>query len=263
MDGAPVQGDVGCMLNSRFILTTVLGAALWAPLTAAAQDAARPESIAFLFGYTPHAGSEALFDEGYRRHLAWHEARQDPLIWYGWNVLTGPRAGMFVDGTFGSPFVAVDNRVEPAADAADFAQTTAPHGSIVFRAAYVLRPELSTATPLEDGQPMPRQQVYRYAVRPGMAPVFETGVARLTAVIGDGVEWTCYEAIDGEALPGYLVVVHRDGFGDYATARGDFMTLARRHLANDDVLAETFVGSIALVESETWGYRADLSYLPE
>lgn len=251
------------MLNSRFLLTIILGATFWAPRTASAQDAARPESIAFLFGYTPHAGSEALFDEGYRRHLAWHQARRDPLIWYGWNVLTGPRAGMFVDGTFGSPFAAVDNRVEPAADAADFAQTTAPHGSIAFRAAYVLRPELSTATPLEDGHPTPRQQVYRYGVRPGMAPVFETGVAQLIALVGDVIEWTCYEAIDGGGLPSYLVVVHRHGFGDYVTARGDFLALARRHLAIGDAPAETFAGSIASVESETWRYRADLSYLPE
>jgi len=39
-----------------------------------------------LFGYTPKPGMDEQFDAGYQKHLAWHRAHQDPLVWYGWTV---------------------------------------------------------------------------------------------------------------------------------------------------------------------------------
>lgn len=249
------------MLCRPLLASLVL--ALLLPTAAAAQTPA--ERAAFLFAYTPHEGQQAQFDEGYRQHLAWHREHADPLVWYGWYVLSGPRTGMFVDGTFGAPFAAIDERVDPAGDRADFARTTAPYGRIELRTAYLLRDDLGTATPLEDLRPPPTQQVLRYEVRPGMAAAFEAAVARLASALGSGVGpgWTVYEAVDGDALPLYLVVVPRRGFGAYAAERGDLLALARRHLAGDGDLLDRLGASIASVDSETWLYREDLSYLPE
>jgi hypothetical protein len=250
-------------MDRRTVQNTLLAAALFTPLSVFAQETGQPESIAFLFAYTPHEGQGTLFDEGYRRHLEWHRSRQDPLVWYGWYVVTGPRAGMFVDGTFGAPFAAIDARVEPGADAADFVQTTGPHGSIEYRTAYVLRRDLSISTPLEDRQPPGSQQVYRYRVQPGMVAAFEAGMVRLSERLGNGeADWTCYEAIDGDRLPGYLIVVPRDGFSNYAAARGDLLSHARRHLTDDETLRQEFEAAISSLDSETWRYRPDLSYLP-
>jgi hypothetical protein len=78
---------------------------------------------------------EDPFDAGYQKHLAWHRAHQDPLVWYGWTVTHGPRMGMFIDGTFGAPFAAFDQRVAPADDAKDAERSFLLHGQPTFREA--------------------------------------------------------------------------------------------------------------------------------
>lgn len=111
----------------RFLSACLLLAALLpgAHAASAAHPAASTRDsgdAAHLFGYWTRPGQREAFDEGYRRHLAWHRQAGDPLVWYGWYVSDGKRAGMFVDGSFGAPFAAFDRRVDPAGDGADAAR---------------------------------------------------------------------------------------------------------------------------------------------
>ena len=83
----------------------------------------------FFFAYAPH--DRAMFEAGYRRHLEWHRAAGDSLAWFGWDVLVGPRPDVFVDGVFGTPFQALDVRVDPAGDQADAAVNVLAHAESV------------------------------------------------------------------------------------------------------------------------------------
>jgi len=69
-------------------------------------------NAAFLFAYYPKEGQQSNFENGYKQHLKWHEEKNDPLPWYGWNVISGDRPGLFIDGTFGISYEALDNRVD-------------------------------------------------------------------------------------------------------------------------------------------------------
>src|SRR5688500_15061252 len=100
----------------RLLIPGLLGLLLLcnAPPAIAQADSLKDSGdAAHLFAYVPKDGDEARFDEGYRTHLDWHRDKRDPLVWYGWYVANGERVGMFIDGSFGAPFAAFDQRVDP------------------------------------------------------------------------------------------------------------------------------------------------------
>jgi hypothetical protein len=216
---------------------------------------------AHLFGYRAHPGARERFDAGYRRHLQWHRTRRDPLVWYGWYVADGPRAGMFVDGTFGAPFAAFDRRVDPKGDAADAAVNVNAHADPVLRASYRVRRELSTGLPLEGWQPSPSMQVLHYRLRAGSRARFECALAaareRLRGVPAAPAH-TWYEKLTGGPLPEFMLMVAREGWAEYDTEPAiGLEALLHGSSALDDLAA-----SVESVEAETWTYRADLSLIP-
>lgn len=249
------------------MLLAVLFLGVWLPASARTAHAQSEEEAAFVFAYYPKEGQQDRFDEGYRRHLDWHREHDDPLPWYGWYVTSGERIGMFIDGTFGIPLAAFDERVDPSGDAADAAQTMAPFADAAFRSTYVLRRDLSTGSLLEDRQPSPHVQVFHYELRPGTVEAFERVVRALHAVLEETNEapvHTWYELVVGGTHPTYMLMVPRDGWESYSSFRETVASaIARSFDANeaDDLLA-TLTRAVEHVRSEAWSYRSDLSYLP-
>ncbi|HSR54248.1 MAG TPA: hypothetical protein VLV83_25770 [Acidobacteriota bacterium] len=242
---------------------------LWLPPPLRAQQPPEaPREAAFLFAYLPKEGMEALFRQGYRRHLEWHREKNDPLVWYGWTVVTGERIGQFIDGTFGLAFADFDRRVEPAADRADFAQTTAPFANPVYRRAYRLRTQLSTASPLEEREPPPMIAAIHVRVRPGKEEVFEEALRRLRARLqesSDPSPYTWYQLINGGEHPSYLWMIPVFGFASLETSPVTLADLVSHALPPDRAaalqasLAQAVHGSV----SEIWLYQPDLTYLRE
>ena len=239
-----------------------------AGLCRAQQDSPQPAgTAAFLFAYHPKPGMQAQFDEGYRRHLRWHEEKKDPLVWYGWYVTSGERTGMFVDGSFGVPFAAFDRRVEPKADAADFAQTSAPFADTAFRSTYRLRPDLSTGQPLEERQPSPQVEVVHYVLHSGMERIFEEVIGKLRAALtqtGGAPVHTWYELVVGGESPGYMLMVPRRGWADYDAARQTLGSILERAYGPQgaQALRQSLATAVDHARSELWSYRPDLSYFP-
>jgi hypothetical protein len=245
------------------ILFSMLAGAGFAQLTV--QSPAGP--AAFIFAYHLKPGMQASFDEGYRRHLLWHKEKKDTLVWYAWYVTSGDRTGLFIDGSFGSPFGAFDRRVEPQADAADFTQTAAPFSETAFRSAYRLRQDLSTGQPLEEQRPSPMVQVTHYVVRPGMEHDFEAVVAKLRDALakspGAPVH-TWYELLVGGESPGYMLMVPRQQWEDYDVAQAMVGAVLQRAYGPDQAraLLNTWASAVDHASSEMWSYRKDLSYFP-
>lgn len=88
---------------------------------ATAQDKPGPagNTLAAFSIWKPKEGQTAHFEAGYKKHLQWHSSAKDSWNWYGWFIISGERAGQFVDATFGHAWADLDRRVDPAGDAAD------------------------------------------------------------------------------------------------------------------------------------------------
>jgi hypothetical protein len=223
---------------------------------------------AHLFGYLPKEGMRAQFDAGYRKHLEWHATHADPLVWYGWYVTHGPRAGMFIDGSFGAPFTAFDQRVAPAEDAKDAERSFLGFAEPTFRATYRVRRDLSSGTPLERWQPTQLVDVHRYRVKLGRSTHFELLARRMRTVLeGSGakdVAYTWYQGVAGTATPEYMLMVARKGWSGFDSAPGDLEGVLAT-LDDASTRRELLMGLAASVEEvtgEVWQYRSDLSLVP-
>ncbi len=251
----------------------LLVALLLAPSLSRAQQPQSPDapsgSAAFLFGYFPTEGAGERFEEGYRRHLDWHEEHGDRLPWYAWYVITGDRIGLFIDGTFGVGFADIDARPDPAGDRADFEQSAGPFARPDFRSVYRVRHDLSSVTPLENRQPSRMVQAIRYRVRPGGQAAFEAAVRAHHESIRGGSNptapgYTWYELVSGGEQPAYLLMIPLGSWADLGTAITDLGPFVTGRLENDGE-APPGAGASGIVDSilsETWVFRSDLTYLP-
>ena len=210
---------------------------------------------AILYAYRPHAGQRAQFDAGYRDHLEWHRAKADSLPWYGWDVIVGRRTGEFIDGTFGIRFRALDERVDPAGDAAHAAASFAPHAAATARWMVRLRRELSTSSSLEDRTPSAMLHVVTYRMPPAVRAAFEAVLGSVRA--RDGLApYAVYESVVGTSDVEYMLLVEGAGFGAFDdVARDPSVAIA-------DALAQREVLDVR-VETELWALRRDLTLLPE
>lgn len=239
-----------------FLLLLAAPSCLWA-------QAGGPAAAAHFFAYRPKPGMQAQFDQGYRDHLAWHRGKHDPLVWYGWYVSQGKRAGQFIDASVGEPFAAMDRRVDPAGDAANYKKTFAPYGEPVSRTSYVLLPALSTGQPLENARPSASAsvQVFHYTLRPGTEARFERAMAAVRDVLSriEGAPaHTWYRLVAGGRQPQYMLMVARDDWASYDRFRQTPAEL----IAGRDTAAADYAAAVREVSSEVWNYRTDLSYIP-
>lgn len=62
---------------------------------------------------------EPTFENGYKKHLKWHQENGETWSWYGWYVISGPRQGWFIDATFGHNWDDFSHAINPAGDLAD------------------------------------------------------------------------------------------------------------------------------------------------
>lgn len=216
---------------------------------------------AHFYFYRPAAGKQQAFEQGYRRHLAWHRQHRDPLAWYGWTIESGARAGQFVDASVGEPFAAFDRRVDLAGDAADAARNVLPFVTPLARPTYVLRPALGTDAPLERRRPTAAMQVMVFHLRPGYEARFEHAVlaARRALEASPGAPaHTWYRLVAGGEAPQYLLLIARHGWAGYDRFEGNLADL----LAGDEAALADYAAAVRTVDVETWRYRPELSLLP-
>jgi hypothetical protein len=217
--------------------------------------AQQPTTGGFFFSYAPK--DRAAFESGYRRHLEWHRAAGDTLSWFGWDVLVGAKPTHFVDGVFGVPFGALDVRVNPAGDQADAAINVLAYADPVSREMLALRPDLSSATPLEDSLPARFAEVIWYDVIPGRTDAFETALATLRRQGSRDMQhpFTVYERVAG-AEPGFVLLVWRERLGSF-----DEHERSPRRTLDRILEAGRSTSIVRSSRSEVWRYRQDLTYL--
>jgi hypothetical protein len=239
---------------------TILALAL-AGMTAVATAARAQEQAAFLFTYDVDRGEEAAFEAGYAAHLQWHAAHADALPWFGWYVTSGPRTGLFVDGTFGVPFAAMDARPDPAGDGADMEARVLPHAKARAYSAHVLWSEVSTVRSLEARQPTPVLDAYDLRVAPGDVAAFESALLAAAKTGKGRLGWTWYRLTGGGEIGSYLVLVPRRTWADLAGRPTDVAGLMAAAYGGSPAPARA-AALVRDAEVETWSYQPKLSRLP-
>ena len=212
---------------------------------------------AFLFAYDIDRGREDAFEAGYVAHLGWHAAHGDTLPWYGWFVTSGPRTGLFVDGTFGVPFEAMDRRVDPSGDGADMAAKVLPFARARAYSTLELWPEVSTVRTLEDRKPTATVDVFTVKVAPRDVSGFEAALAAGARRPEVPVTW--YRLVSGGTAGSYLMFVPRGSWAELVDRPRDLGGLLA---AAYGPRAAKAVARVESVEVETWSYRPKLSRLP-
>ena len=246
---APIRGFSGAWLA---------GLALAVSVQAHAQAAGE---AAHFYYYRLGAGAQAKFEDGYRQHLAWHRAHHDRLVWYGWMIDNGARAGQFVDANVGEPFAAFDHRVDVADDGKDFQQNAAPYATPAAQETYLLLRDVSFHTPLESRQPSASMQVLTYRVRPGTEARFEAALRAARGALENtpgAPAHTWYRLVVGGTQSTYVLQIART---DWASYDHFHRSIADLLAAEPDALAN-YAAAVSEVQSETWTYRAELSNLP-
>ncbi len=244
---------------SRFILPFV---ATWS-FTAQAQD--RDATLAATFSYSAKISVRDLAD-GYKTHLEWHVAKNDPILWYAWFVIQGDRLGHFVDGAYDVTGAEFDARPDPTGDAADAVVNFAPHVDLQYRRIFRLRRDISTSTFLEDRNPSPLMQVVYYYVNPGRQLDFEAAAAAVAAAAnGEDVDYAVYEMLTGAMGALYAIYFPLTGLTSFDSTGTSLEAVAKRTMAGSelDMAMQNISDGTYKTVAEVWQYRADLSLIPE
>lgn len=236
---------------------------LVAALALAPARAAEP-MLPILQLYSYQVADKALFEDGYRRHLGWHAAHADKLVWYGWMVESGRRKGLFVDGTAGASYAALDARPDPAGDGADAARTFLAHVHAVNVETWQLWRAPSTGTPLEDRAPGAMMDVFVMRVPMRDAAMFERAVEHFaTGRAADRPLLTWYRAVRGGALPAYMLTLSRTHWAELERTGSSLRALLSRAYGAEPAEIEPILRVLSDVEVESWSYQPRLSLIPD
>lgn len=204
--------------------------------------------------WKPKDGQRQNFENGYKQHLDWHKANGDQWGWHGWFVISGIRYGQFVDATFGHSWADFDKAVKPAEDRADNGLHVFPFGDvqIVFKAS--LLPEYST----EDTFDNKLRLVKFLTIDVGD---MDNGLKIINRLKDFYVSkkiksFKTYQVIDGDSLNQLILMLGFDSWEEYSLSE-TFSNMANGF--EKDLKIKPFKS----ITSETWAYRADMSWFPE
>lgn len=209
-------------------------------------------NAARVVAWQPKEGMTREFELGYQRHLEWHRAQNDPWTWHGWSIVSGPRTGYFVDGTFFHRWTDFDVPVAPREDAADNATNVVPYATLHSVAAYETVPSLSRFEPSQLTAPL---LMFTYIeVAPGRGEEFEAALAA--------------RARDASSTTSFAFLRPAVGSHEYLLLQpAQLQSELAAHAAFVDRVLASVVRKeggrpiVKRLRSETGRYRPDLSYV--
>jgi hypothetical protein len=232
---------------NRYIALASACMALFATATVRSEEG----NAARVVTWQPHAGAEHAFENGYRRHLAWHREHRDPWTWLGWSITSGDRAGYFVDGTFFHAWADFDMPIAPAEDAADNKVNVHPYATLRSNGTY----ETIAQSPGRDASALtlPFITFAHIELTPGRAAEFE---ARAIGALRRGkASAVLLRPVRGAAE--YLLMLPARDQSQLATHTEVTTALV------SEIETHAKNPIVKRIRTESARYRADMSYLPE
>jgi len=234
-------------------------------------------SVAQIMFEVPKPGRVEEYEQGIKKHMAWHKSNHDRWTWQTWEVMTGRDTGTYIIGTFGHRWEDFDDLEEFSKAAKDdFNKNVTASLNSSSCTFYVLRTDLSLSP---EPNPQPKYlQLNIFAVRPEGAREFSQSIKKMNAALrktnfvsesflspnsaGGRSRW--YFMTNGGEGPQYVLTTDRNSYKDFrpvGTSLDEVMEKVYGKEEGDAVMSnvrKTFTH----VYSELLRYRPDLSYNP-
>lgn len=214
---------------------------------------AQENQVAHFSFWKPRAGLEKNFENGYKQHLQWHKANSDTWAWYGWYIISGTRAGLFVDATFNHAWSDFDKPVKPAEDDADNRLHTYPFGDFIGGAKMVYLPAMS----ISDSNSLKSKFLRLVMINVTDLVAGKKLIEKLkTTYQAAGIRsFMTFKLVDGGDCNQLCLLIGLNSFAEY----GRFENLSEELSSIEQAMK---IKAIHSMTSETLVYRADMSLFP-
>ncbi len=258
-------------MNSR-IWTKVAAATLACAMSMSAQTpsmapaAANSQSnVALIYTNRAKPGMIKQYEQGRKKHMAWHRSQKDPWTWVVWEIMTGDNTGSYIIGTFNHAWKDLDGRDKfEADDSVEAASSMSPSEEVSKLSYYYYRRDMS-ATALDQG-PTPYSSVTIFTVKPEGVADFVASVKKinegaLKTNYGSHAMW--YSLASGGQGPQFVVVQSRENFAAIQGPEKSTDVMMKEAYGDEGTaVMKTFRSSYTSTYSQLQKYRPDLSYTP-
>jgi hypothetical protein len=249
----------------RSIAIGVCFALMSVALPLVAQDHAG--NIARVAFWTIKAGMIDEFEEGLKKHNAFHGSANDPGALHTWVIVNGPSAGQYVRASIGNDWADFDREGVPSeADARDVAANLDPYLETDVPQHYLFLSDISKPPASEGIAPM--SNIIFFRLHQDGEQAFRETITKVHEAISK-TEWPSrgyfwHELWSGGAHPTFVLVLPMENWADMAPIEPSFPAMIIEAYGPEEgtALLETFGKTIKKQWSQIHQYRPDLSYVP-
>ncbi len=219
-------------------------------------------TIARIGFFRAKPGMQQQFEEGLKKHMAWHKAQNDPWAWSIWSYISGEETGMYGGGTFGRKWEDFDN--VPVDEEADVAENVIPYSAPGAEWRYYeFLPKVSK--PL--GTPAAMSQILIFRVRYGKNAEFASLIKKFHEAI-EKTNWPehygWYRLVNGGPGPEYVLVFPRENWASLKGPEKPFPAMLAEAVGQEEAEAllerwDKVVKSYSSTLTRNW---TELSYAP-
>jgi hypothetical protein len=224
--------------------------------------------VAQVFVNVPKPGMGSQYEEGRKKHMAWHTSQKDAFTWYTWEVLTGDGTGNYVVGTFGHEWKDFDGRdTFEAADGADAAANMGAAEASSQQSFYLYRPDMSRTDAAAQG-PAKLASVTFFRLKPEGVNDFTSGVIKAKAA-QDKVNWPghseWYQLANGGEGPTFVLSQPRANWAAFQAPDKTLDVVMEEAYGKQKgaAILATLRKAIRSSYSQIIRFRPDLSYVPK
>lgn len=239
----------------------VCGLLLWGASVLA--QTTGPQLVSEVNMATPKPGMQAQFEEGRKRHSAFHAAQKDSWNILVWEIVTGEKTGSYLMASGGHSWKDFDEREAfDKMDAPDVSKNLQPYIAESARMMYVFRDDLSLTKPPATLAKM--RVVTRYWVAPESVPAFIEAVKK----VNDGIKKTnfpvkpsrWYSLASGGVVPEFVLISDRASWAEMEPPEKT-LDAAMKEAHPDANPLDVIRKSTKKIATEVQVFRPDLSYM--
>jgi hypothetical protein len=227
------------------------------------------KSLARVINVTVKPGMGPQWEEGVKKFVQWQHQQDAPLAYYVWSIISGPRSGQYVVGTFGHDWKDFDEaeKLGPAAEK-QIQVDLEPYTESHLVSYWEYRSDLS-GHEINMGQVPPAfSSLTRFNLKPGAEFTMEDVIKAVNAAIqkshwsGKPSEW--YSLVNGGEGPAMILSTGHQNWADFQPPETSFVKMLIEAYGKEGAgaLLRNFSNSLRSEESEILSYRPDLSYIP-
>ncbi len=249
-------------MSNRIAILLVLGMVALA-LPATAQD---ENVVGLIIHVKPKAGMKDKWEEGAKKHMAFHGDKGDPWTRIVWEIVSGENVGDFVIGSFGHKWADFDNVPVSGSDedAADLKINGAPYTESA-NVKYIEDMPKHSVAPAEGTPPAKLVTLVTVHAKPDKVEGYLNAVSKIPGALakaGSDTKYYFSRAVTGGRQPSFIIFFPHESWAEMGP------TPFRKLL--DDAYGRVEAESILRALNEAaydmrttiLAYREDLSYMP-